>query len=304
MDSQADKQPNVPLKEDFLEEDPEIRSQKFVLLSFLSPENVLESKDKFFFGEFLKQYEIDYKMKNLETFLVSLVRGVNDGLTKEAERLDSLGPDLSGASSICRKARLDMGGILETYSSYVKANDAAIKKTTISEHYEAFLFKNQTKLEESFFEKNQFRTSIRGLKVRGVTGTHGEAVAMSKKLQRNDTLHNIFLGEVGKWLPWDPKPHQVQDQEYAEDQLNTLMKTYKENEESREKFVAEQRLETTKGTKKAVMPEPSEGAGGSSEGWGSMFGGEDLAMQRKKDLATAVNASDASVAPSNVIEND
>ena len=40
-------------KEDFLEEDPEIRSQKFVLLSFLSPESVLDSKDKFFFGEFV-----------------------------------------------------------------------------------------------------------------------------------------------------------------------------------------------------------------------------------------------------------
>jgi len=286
---------NVVPKEDFLEEDPEIRSQKFVLLSFLSPENVLESKDKYFFGEFLKQYEVDYKMKNLETFLVSFVRGVNYGLTKEAERLDGCGPDLSGASAICRKARLDIGGILEMYSSYVKENDAAIKKTTINEHYEDFLFKNQTKLEEAFFEKNQFRTSIRGLKVRGVTGTHGEAVAMSKKLQRNDTLHNIFLGEIGKWLPWDPKPHQVQDQEYAEDQLNTLMKTYKENEESKEKFVAEQRLEATKGAKRASVPEPSNGAGGSSEGGGSMFDGADLAMQRKKD---------ASVAPTNVIEND
>ena len=41
-------------KEDFLEEDPEIRSQKFVLLSFLSPESVLNSKDQFFFGEFVK----------------------------------------------------------------------------------------------------------------------------------------------------------------------------------------------------------------------------------------------------------
>jgi len=199
-------------KEDFLEEDPEIRSQKFVLLSFLSPENVLANKDQFFFGEFLKQYEVDYKLKNLETFLVSLVRGVNDPLTKEAERLDSLGPDLSGAAALCRKARLNIGGILEQYSQFVKENDANIKKTSIKEHYDDFLFKNLTKLEESFFEKNEFRTSMRGLKVRGVTATHGEAVAMSKKLQRNDTLHNIFLGEVGKWLPWDPKPHQVQDQ--------------------------------------------------------------------------------------------
>jgi len=301
-----------PPKEDFLEEDPEIRSQKFVLLSFLSPENILENKDQYFFGEFLKQYEIDYKMKNLETFLVSLVRGVNDNLTKESERLEAASPDLSGAAAICRKARLNMGEILETYQSYVKENDAAIKKTTIKDDYDSFLFKNQTKLEEAFFEKNEFRTSIRGLKVRGVTGTHGEAVTMSKKLQRNDPIHNIFLGEVGKWLPWDPKPHQVQEQEYAEDQLNTLMKKYKDNEEARDKFTSEQRKNMTQNMNKGpntmslsaasveeaamgvpldgTAQAPSEGttnAGDSSDGWGAMFSGPaDLAMQRKKENAS------------------
>jgi len=286
---------SAPVKEDFLEEDPEIRSQKFVLLSFLSPENVLEKKDEFFFGEFVKQYEIDYKIRNLETFLVSVVRGINDKLTKEADKMDVSGAELSGAAltalteaaGLCRKSRLNIGGILESYSSYVKENDKDIRKTTIKEAYDDFLFKNQTKLEEEFFAKNEFRTSIRGLKVRGVTGTHGEAVAMSKKLQRNDTIHNIFLGEVGKWLPWDPKPHQVQDQEYAEDQLNTLMKRYKDNEDARDKFVSEQRQELSKGSKKGPVISASDGnpiSGESSEGWGSMFGGsEDLAMQRKKE---------------------
>jgi hypothetical protein len=272
-----------------LDEDPEIRSQKFVLLSFLSPENVLENKEQYFFGEFLKQYEIDYKLKNLETFLVNLVRGVNDGLTKEADRLDGLGPDLSGAAMHCRKSRLNIGGILESYSAFVKENDASIKKTSIKESFDDYLFKNQTKLEEAFFEKNEFRTSMRGLKVRGVTSTHAEAVAMSKKLQRNDTLHNIFLGEVGKWLPWDPKPHQVQDQEYAEDQLNTLMKAYKNNEEARETFVTEQRNETIKGAKKAGTTSAS------AEGWGSMFDGPaDLAMQRKREVTTDVSGVDVS----------
>ena len=87
------------VKEDFLEEDPEIRSQKFVLLSFLSPESILDNKDQFFFGEFLKQYEVDYKIRNLETFLVSIVRGVNDKLTKEADKMDLSGTDLSGVAA-------------------------------------------------------------------------------------------------------------------------------------------------------------------------------------------------------------
>lgn len=276
-------------KEDFLEEDPEIRSQKFVLLSFLSPENVLENKDQFFFGEFVKQYEIDYKMRNLETYVVSLVRGINEKLTKEADRLDAESPDLSGVASICRKSRLNMTGILETYQAYVKENDASIKKTTIKEAYDDFLYKNQVNLEDAFFAKNNFQTTIRGLKVRGVTGTHGEAVALSKKLQRNDPIHNIFLGEVGKWLPWDPKPHQIQEQEYAEDQLNTLMKGYKTNEEARDKFVTEKRKESVTGAKKEAMPiATAAGIAGtagesSSDGWGDMFKGDvDLALERKK----------------------
>jgi len=296
------------VKEDFLEEDPEIRSQKFVLLSFLSPENVLESKDQFFFGEFVKQYEIDYKIRNLETFLVSVVRGINDKFTKEADRLESTLTDSSGSPSVedvvsmCRKSRLNMAGILEMYQTFLKENDASVKKTTIKESYDDFLFKNQVKLEESFFAKNNFQTTIRGLKVRGVTGTHGEAVAMSKKLQRNDPIHNIFLGEVGKWLPWDPKPHQVQEQEYAEDQLNTLMKGYKSNEEARQLFMTEQRKESLAGTKKAAtldadgvpvtvgpldaVPAGVAGVAGESEleGWRGMFGGApDLALQRKQN---------------------
>jgi hypothetical protein len=297
---------SAPVKEDFLEEDPEIRSQKFVLLSFLSPENVLEKKDEFFFGEFVKQYEIDYKIRNLETFLVSVVRGINDKLTKEADKMDASGVDLSGAaltalteaSALCRKSRLNIGGILETYTSYVKENDKEIRKTSIKEAYDDFLFKNQNKLEEEFFARNEFRTSIRGLKVRGVTGTHGEAVAMSKKLQRSDTIHNIFLGEVGKWLPWDPKPHQVAEQEYAEDQLNTLMKRYKDNEDARDKFVSEQRQELSKGAKKGPVISASDGnpiSGESSEGWGAMFGGsDDLALQRKKELASSGGVATAS----------
>ena len=279
------------VKEDFLEEDPEIRSQKFVLLSFLSPESVLDNKDQYFFSEFVKQYEIDYKIRNLETYLVSVVRGVNDKLTTEADRLEAASPDLSGAALLCRKGRLDMASILQTYHNFVKENDKTIKKTTIKEAYDDFLFKQQSKLEDDFFQKNEFRTSIRGLKVRGVTGTHGEAVAMAKKLQRSDAIHNIFLGEVGKWLPWDPKPHQVQDQEYAEDQLNQLMKRYKDNEEARDKFMTEQRKSGIKTKTKEVLGADGNPVSGeaSEDGWGSMFGPKgDLAMQRKQEAAQKV----------------
>jgi DNA repair exonuclease SbcCD ATPase subunit len=80
--------------------------------------------------------------------------------------------------------------------------------------------------------------SLRGLKVRGVYSTKEEADKRAKELQDIDPDFDVFVGEVGKWLPWDPDPNDdkvVQDQVYYETQLNDLMKGYKENIQKRRK---------------------------------------------------------------------
>jgi hypothetical protein len=175
---------------------------------------------------------------------------------------------------------------------YVKEKQSELKETKIKELYDDFLFTNKEKLEETFYIQNEFRTSVRGLKIRGVYASNEEAVARSKKLQRNDTLHNIFVGEVGKWLPWDPAPSEVADQEYAEEKLNTLMKKYKENEDAREQYEREKRSNMQGSSKPRMGPKESvntiEGASTdvSGESYSSMFndsGPADLAMARKME---------------------
>lgn len=71
--------------------------------------------------------------------------------------------------------------------------------------------------------------SIRGLKVRGIYGTKPEADNRAKELQEIDPDFHVFVGEVGKWLPWDPDPSDVKDQVYQEKELNDLMKGYKDS---------------------------------------------------------------------------
>jgi hypothetical protein len=71
--------------------------------------------------------------------------------------------------------------------------------------------------------------TIRGLKIRGVYNTKEEADKRAKQLQEIDPDFNVFVGEVGKWLPWDPDPHSVEEQVYGDEKLNDLMKKYKEN---------------------------------------------------------------------------
>jgi DNA repair exonuclease SbcCD ATPase subunit len=109
---------------------------------------------------------------------------------------------------------------------------------------------------------------IRGLKVRGVYETYEEATERAKLLRDTDKHFHVFVGEVGKWLPWDPEPDskQVKDAEYAENELNNLMKAYKKNQKAAEKYEEtrksellekslQENLEIRKKTKKEVQTE-------------------------------------------------
>ena len=64
--------------------------------------------------------------------------------------------------------------------------------------------------------------------------TEAEAKVKAKKLQQLDKNFNVYIGQVGYWLPWDPNPLKIDNQEYAEKELNTLVKEYKENQEKKD----------------------------------------------------------------------
>ena len=165
---------------------------------------------------------------------------------------------------------------VKVHATFIQKNKADLNKTKIAEAYDDFMYGNKAKLEEEFYALNEFRTSMRGVKVRGVFGNPKEAEIKAKKLQNKDKYHNIFMAEMGKWTPWDPSAHEVKDQDYNNDQLNNLMKKYKENEDSREQFFDER----TKSSKK-VVGASTDGASSSGQ-FDSMFGGQgDLALQRK-----------------------
>ena len=288
---------NDTVIEDFLDEDTEIPGQRYVLLSFLSPEKVLDKKELFFFQTFLKTYEIDWKVKNLEKFLVDTVQGLNADLDQKASELEK--KEQFDAAEICRKNRLRVDDVLTNYNSFIQKSRSDLTKTKITEAYDDFMYANKSKLEEEFYAKNEFRTSMRGVKVRGVYFNPKEAEIKANKLQGKDKYHNIFMAEVGKWTPWDPSPNEIKDQEYNNDQLNNLMKKYKENEDSREQFF-EQR---TKGAKQAVGVPTS---GSSSESFDSMFGASgDLAIQRKieKPVMTMEQVSDEKEESKNEVVN-
>lgn len=82
--------------------------------------------------------------------------------------------------------------------------------------------------------------NIRGIKVRGVFGTKEEAEKRAEYLSKTDPNFDVFVGEVGKWLPWNPDPNDVQDQKYQEEELQKIMEELKNNQE-KAKRMQEQR---------------------------------------------------------------
>jgi hypothetical protein len=82
------------------------------------------------------------------------------------------------------------------------------------------------------------KTTLSGIKVRGVFEEYESACKHAKRLQEADPYHHVFVGEMGKWLPYDPDPDSkyVKDFEYANVQLNSMMKSYVENQEKAKLF--------------------------------------------------------------------
>ncbi len=289
-------------KEVYLEADKEIPGQHYVCLSFLSPEKVLANKDVYFFSEFLKDYEIQYKIKSTESFVMKQVNQLQESAAKVQDMLENmlLKPmaDLSvedarkeyeesvktikeARATITRNVATDM-------EQYIRSEMSEFKQTSIQEAYDTFLFKNRKRMEDDFFAKNDFRTTIRGLKVRGVYDTYAEALGRAKTLQKLDPSFNVYVGQIGFWLPWDPEPSEVADQEYADDQLNQLMKKYKENEQQRDEFYEEMKRKRI-GEKKTKEAGAAAGVpiGAAQNTPSDMFAGEDLAIARKREQAEA-----------------
>ena len=124
------------------------------------------------------------------------------------------------------------------------------KLSTFLTKLEDFNVGNQSELDNEYNEMTDFQTSVRGVKIRGTYETEREGKVRAEVLRRRFPNDNVFVGQVGYWLPWDPNPLDVKNLEYQENELNTLMKKYNENMEHREyMFEEEKRTKLSKAKK-------------------------------------------------------
>jgi hypothetical protein len=195
---------NDPKYVDLLDEDQPLAGQKFVCLSFISPEKVLKDKNLFLFEEFMKQYDM---YKSLEKFTQFL----NFVAYKYKVPFDKLQSDLE---------------------DFAKSEANNIFNISLDAEYKTFIDNNEEKLEEKFNKDNKFQTSTRGLKVRGCFPSEQEAEMRCKILREMDPNHDIMVGPVGMWVPWHPDAYKTGKVEYLEEELNELMNEKQKNEKT------------------------------------------------------------------------
>jgi hypothetical protein len=202
---------------DLLEEDKPIAGQKFVCMSFCSPEKVLKEKQIFFFEEFLKNWEFN---KSMEKFLQFI-------------------------NFISFKYNVSFEDLNKDFKDFVQEEKDNLAKSNLSDDFKTYLDNHEDDLQKKFDIENNFQTSTRGLKIRGVYPTQEEAELRCKMLREIDPNHDIMVGPVGMWMPWDPEAYKTGRVEYMEEELNQLMHEKQKNE-SNAKSAFEQRVKETK----------------------------------------------------------
>lgn len=202
---------------DLLEEDKPLAGQKFVCVSFVSPEKILKQKEIFMFEEFLKKWEFNKSMEKFVQFL----------------------------NFVSYKYNVSFDDVSNDFKEFVKEERDNLVATNMSDDYKTFVDNNEEELEKSFAATCNFQTCTRGIKVRGSYPSQEEAELRCKLLREIDPNHDVYVGPVGMWMPWDPEAYKTGRVEYLEDELNQLMSEKNKNE-SNAKTAFEQRVKESK----------------------------------------------------------
>ena len=206
---------------DLCDEDQSIAGQKFVCMSFISPEKVLKKRETYLFEKFVQQWDMAKSMEKFSGFL----------------------------QFMAYKYNLNVEAAIADYNDFIKEEEERIKADSLEADFKNFMDKNEERLNLEFNKEQAFQTSTRGLKVRGVFNTQEEAEMRCKKLREIDPNHDIYVGPVGMWIPWDPDAYKTGRIEFMEEELNQLHSEKLKNE-AKAKQEFETRIKDTK--KKAI----------------------------------------------------
>ena len=187
---------------DALEEDRPINGQKYACVSFISPEDVIKRREHFYFQNFVKHWDFAKSMEKFVQFM----------------------------NFISYKYDIVFDDLVDNLKDFTENEKESLLKSDIESEYKTFLDEHEDKLTEEFGRRHEFQTSVRGIKVRGVYATMEEAELRCKMIREVDPNFDVYVGQVGMWVPFHPEAYKTGRVEYLEEELNQLMHEKMKNE--------------------------------------------------------------------------
>ena len=187
---------------DLLDEDKPIADQKFACVSFVSPEKIIKAKERFFFEKFLGVWNFTKSCEKFRQFMHFLS-------VKYSINFDDMNKD---------------------FEEFIEEEKSFLKENTIEADFKTFVDNNEEILQKEFDKAHDFQTSVRSVKIRGVFPSQQEAELRCKMLREVDPNHDVYVGPVGLWMPWEPEAYKTGRVEYLEPELNKLMSEKQKND--------------------------------------------------------------------------
>ena len=117
---------------DLLEEDKPIAGQKFVCVSFCSPEKILKDKQIFYFEEFLKKWELRKSMEKFVQFL----------------------------NFVSFKYNISFDDVSNDFKDFVKEEKESINKSSMDDDFKTFVDNSDEELQKKFDIAHNLTTGI------------------------------------------------------------------------------------------------------------------------------------------------
>jgi len=206
---------------DLCDEDPPMAGQKFACMSFISPEKILKKRELFLFEKFVDGWDFTKSMEKFMDFI----------------------------HFVSYKYNIKIETLNDDFVEFVKEEKSKLTENTVCDDFKNFMDKKEDELNAQFQKEHAFQTSTRGLKIRGVFPTQEEAEMHCKKVREYDPNHDIYVGPIGMWIPWDPDAYKTGRVEFMEEELNQLHSEKIKNE-AKAKQEFDRRIKETK--KKAI----------------------------------------------------
>lgn len=113
---------------DLCEEDAQIPSQRFVCISFISPEKVLKQREQYIFEKFVQQWDFSKSIEKFGEFL----------------------------NFVAFKYKLKLDDVMADFKDYVTEEKTRLKSYTVTDDFKNFMDKNEDRITEEFNKKNDF----------------------------------------------------------------------------------------------------------------------------------------------------